>query len=102
VDFRPTDRNAALSTALLVYHRTPVAGWAKRFLFDAGQFDRPMSSLWGGEQARMLIARLMLQPADVLLAVHAASQSRKSLPRCAIFGTINIDRPFQEAPGLLL
>jgi ABC-type phosphate/phosphonate transport system ATPase subunit len=29
-----------------------------------------MSSLSGGEQARVLIARLMLQPADVLLAVQ--------------------------------
>ena len=67
MNFRPTDRNAALSTAVLVYHRTPVAGWAKRFLFDSGQLDRPMSSLSGGEQARVLIARLMLQPADVLL-----------------------------------
>jgi len=44
-----------------------VAGWAKRFLFDAGQLDRPISSLSGGEQARVLIARLMLQHADVLL-----------------------------------
>ena len=44
-----------------------VASWAKRFLFDSGQLDRPISSLSGGEQARVLIARLMLQPADVLL-----------------------------------
>ncbi len=44
-----------------------VAGWAKRFLFDAGQLERPISSLSGGEQARLLIARLMLQPADLLL-----------------------------------
>ena len=44
-----------------------VAGWARRFLFDAGQLDRPLSSLSGGEQARVLIARLMLQPADLLL-----------------------------------
>jgi len=44
-----------------------VAGWAKRFLFDAGQLDRPLSSLSGGEQARVLIAHLMLQPADLLL-----------------------------------
>jgi ATP-binding cassette subfamily F protein uup len=44
-----------------------VAGWAKRFLFDAGQLDRPVGSLSGGEQARVLIARLMLQPADLLL-----------------------------------
>jgi ATP-binding cassette subfamily F protein uup len=44
-----------------------VAGWAKRFLFDAEQLDRPIASLSGGEQARVLIARLMLQPADLLL-----------------------------------
>jgi ATP-binding cassette subfamily F protein uup len=44
-----------------------VAGWAKRFLFDAGQLDRPVGSLSGGEQARVLIARLMLEPADLLL-----------------------------------
>ena len=44
-----------------------IAGWAKRFLFDAGQLDRPIASLSGGEQARVLIARLMLQPADLLL-----------------------------------
>ncbi|HTS62125.1 MAG TPA: ABC-F family ATP-binding cassette domain-containing protein [Candidatus Acidoferrales bacterium] len=44
-----------------------VAGWAKRFLFDASQLARPVSSLSGGEQARVLIARLMLQPADLLL-----------------------------------
>ncbi|MGA9624346.1 MAG: ATP-binding cassette domain-containing protein, partial [Bryobacteraceae bacterium] len=44
-----------------------VAGWAKRFLFDGGQLERPISSLSGGEQARVLIARLMLQPADLLL-----------------------------------
>ena len=44
-----------------------VAGWAKRFLFDAGQLDRPIASLSGGEKARVLIARLMLRPADLLL-----------------------------------
>jgi len=44
-----------------------VAGWAKRFLFDSGQLDRPVASLSGGEQARVLIAHLMLEPADLLL-----------------------------------
>ncbi len=44
-----------------------VAGWAKRFLFDSGQLDRPLASLSGGEQGRVLLARLMLQPADLLL-----------------------------------
>jgi ATP-binding cassette subfamily F protein uup len=53
----------------VIYQDRPihVAGWAKRFLFDSGQLDRPMASLSGGEQARVLIARLMLQPADLLL-----------------------------------
>jgi ATP-binding cassette subfamily F protein uup len=44
-----------------------VAGWAKRFLFGEEQLDMPVSSLSGGERARVLIARLMLQTADVLL-----------------------------------
>ena len=53
----------------MIYQDRPihVAGWAKRFLFDSGQLDRPIASLSGGEQARVLIARLMLQPADLLL-----------------------------------
>jgi ATP-binding cassette subfamily F protein uup len=44
-----------------------VAGWAKRFLFRQEQLEMPISRLSGGERARVLIARLMLQPADVLL-----------------------------------
>ena len=44
-----------------------VAGWAKRFLFRAEQLEMPWSRLSGGEQARVLIARLMLQPADLLV-----------------------------------
>jgi ATP-binding cassette subfamily F protein uup len=44
-----------------------VAAWAKRFLFHTDQLDTPVSRLSGGEQARILIARLMLQPADLLI-----------------------------------
>jgi len=44
-----------------------VATWAKRFLFRPDQLDLPVGLLSGGEQARLLIARLMLRPADVLL-----------------------------------
>jgi ATP-binding cassette subfamily F protein uup len=44
-----------------------VAGWAKRFLFRSEQLETPVGRLSGGEQARLLIARLMLEPADVLL-----------------------------------
>jgi len=44
-----------------------LVSWAKRFLFRPEQLDLPVSRLSGGEQARLLIARLMLQPADVLM-----------------------------------
>jgi ABC transport system ATP-binding/permease protein len=44
-----------------------VAAWAKRFLFAPEQLDQPVGRLSGGEQARVLLARLMLAPADVLL-----------------------------------
>jgi ATP-binding cassette subfamily F protein uup len=44
-----------------------VAGWAARFLFTADQLNQPVGKLSGGERARVLIARLMLEPADVLL-----------------------------------
>ena len=43
-----------------------VAGWAKRFLFRTEQLDVAVGRLSGGERARVLIARLMLQPADLL------------------------------------
>jgi len=44
-----------------------VASWAKRFLFRPEQLEVAVGRLSGGERARILIARLMLQPADVLL-----------------------------------
>jgi ATP-binding cassette subfamily F protein uup len=44
-----------------------VASWASRFLFTGEQLNQPVSRLSGGERARVLIANLMLQPADLLL-----------------------------------
>ncbi len=44
-----------------------VASWAARFLFTSEQLDQPVSKLSGGERARVLIANLMLEPADLLL-----------------------------------
>ncbi|MGA7524560.1 MAG: ABC-F family ATP-binding cassette domain-containing protein [Acidobacteriaceae bacterium] len=44
-----------------------VASYASRFLFTGEQLNQPVSRLSGGERARVLIARLMLQPADVLI-----------------------------------
>jgi len=52
----------------VVYRDRPlhVAAWAKQFLFKLEQLEVPVGSLSGGEQARVRIAQLMLQPADVL------------------------------------
>ena len=69
------DRSVSLRRALapegdtVLYQDRPVhvASWAKRFLFRSEQLDTPVSRLSGGEQARILIARLMLQPADLLI-----------------------------------
>ncbi len=44
-----------------------ISAWSKRFLFAADQLEMPVGELSGGEQARILIARLMLRPADLLI-----------------------------------
>ena len=44
-----------------------VASWAARFLFTGEQLNQPVERLSGGERARVLIAQLMLRPADILL-----------------------------------
>jgi ATP-binding cassette subfamily F protein uup len=43
-----------------------VNGWAKRFLFSPDRLSLPIRYLSGGERARILIAKLMLEPADIL------------------------------------
>lgn len=43
-----------------------VNGWCERFLFKKERLDLPMKQLSGGERARVLIARLMTKPADIL------------------------------------
>jgi ATP-binding cassette subfamily F protein uup len=44
-----------------------VASWASRFLFSSDALNQPVGKLSGGERARVLIAQLMLEPAEVLL-----------------------------------
>lgn len=53
----------------VIYQDKPVhvITWAQKFLFKPDQLTSPVSSFSGGEQARILLARLMMQPADVLL-----------------------------------
>ena len=43
-----------------------VVSWAKRFLFRPEQLETAVGRLSGGERARVCIARLMLEPADLL------------------------------------
>lgn len=69
------DKNATLRDALcpngdtVVYRSKPihVVSWAKRFLFQPEQLVMRVNELSGGEQSRILIARMMLDPADVLI-----------------------------------
>lgn len=44
-----------------------VSSWAQKFLFRPDQLDVAVRKLSGGEQARILIADLMRQPADLLI-----------------------------------
>ena len=72
---RELDESVTLMRALapegdsVIYQGRPVhvATWAARFLFSGEQLNQPVRNLSGGERARVLIARLMLEPADVLL-----------------------------------
>jgi ATP-binding cassette subfamily F protein uup len=72
---RPLDPELTLRQALagggdsVIYRERVihVASWASRFLFSNEQLNQPVSRLSGGERARVLIANLMLEPADVLL-----------------------------------
>ena len=72
---RPLDDNLTLRQALapdgdsVIYQERTihVASWASRFLFSSEQLNQPVGRLSGGERARVLIAKLMLEPADLLL-----------------------------------
>ncbi|MEW6055255.1 MAG: ABC-F family ATP-binding cassette domain-containing protein [Bdellovibrionota bacterium] len=47
--------------------RVHIRSYLDRFLFTSPQMDMPVGKLSGGEQSRLLIAKLMLQPANVLV-----------------------------------
>jgi ATP-binding cassette subfamily F protein uup len=42
-------------------------GYLERFLFRGEQMNQPVGRLSGGEQSRLLVAQLMLQPASILV-----------------------------------
>jgi len=74
-DREQLDLSATLRQALapegeaLVYRDRSlhIVTWAKKFLFTVDQLDTPVGNLSGGEQAKILIADIMRQPADILL-----------------------------------
>ncbi|MEM1098345.1 MAG: ABC-F family ATP-binding cassette domain-containing protein [Planctomycetota bacterium] len=70
LDPKATLREALCAVGDTVEYRgkpVHIAGWAKRFRFEPHQLLTSVGDLSGGEQARVLIANLMLAPADVLI-----------------------------------
>jgi ATP-binding cassette subfamily F protein uup len=72
-----------------------VASWAKRFLFSPKQLTLPVRRLSGGEKARILIANIMLQPADLLLLDEPTNDL--DIPSLEI-----LEQSLREFPGAIV
>lgn len=72
-----------------------LAAWAKRFRFQPEQLDLPIELLSGGEQSRALIARLMLQSADVLIVDEPTNDL--DIPTREV-----LEESLQDFPGALV
>ncbi|HUP44181.1 MAG TPA: ABC-F family ATP-binding cassette domain-containing protein [Thermoanaerobaculia bacterium] len=72
-----------------------VASWAKRFLFRSDQLETSVSKLSGGEKARIILARLMLQPADLLVLDEPTNDL--DIPTLDV-----LEESLQDFPGALV
>lgn len=72
-----------------------VTAWARQFLFRQDQLGMPVGDLSGGEQARILIANLMREPADLLILDEPTNDL--DIP------TLNVlEDSLEEFPGALV
>jgi ATP-binding cassette subfamily F protein uup len=69
--------------------------WARMFLFSAEQLKQPVRALSGGEQARIHIARLMLEPADVLILDEPTNDL--DIPSLEV-----LEQSLEEFPGAVI
>ena len=72
-----------------------VSSWARKFLFRSDQLDVPVGELSGGEQARILIAELMRQPADLLILDEPTNDL--DIPSLEV-----LEESLKEFPGAVL
>jgi ABC transport system ATP-binding/permease protein len=72
-----------------------VTSWAKRFLFRPEQLETSVSKLSGGEKARIILARLMLQPADLLVLDEPTNDL--DIPTLDV-----LEESLQDFPGALV
>jgi ATP-binding cassette subfamily F protein uup len=97
------DQSQTLATALsphsdgVVYRdkMLHINTWARKFLFNTQQLKQPVRALSGGEQARIHIARLMLEPADVLILDEPTNDL--DIPSLEV-----LEESLEEFPGSVL
>ncbi|MEZ4819014.1 MAG: ABC-F family ATP-binding cassette domain-containing protein [Bdellovibrionota bacterium] len=72
-----------------------VRSYLDRFLFTKQQYDMKVGTLSGGEQSRLLVARLMLQPANLLILDEPTNDLD--------IATLNVlEQCLQDFPGAII